>query len=90
MVGGSGGRIWWAHIEFTRMNIERTFQKERIEDLREKCVDVDCRPEHRAIGAFGSNAYDAAASHLAAYYWRKASMAHFRLQKTAGEVLPRK
>jgi hypothetical protein len=29
----NGGRSWWAHHEFTRTNIEPTFQKEEIEEL---------------------------------------------------------
>ena len=28
-----GGRTWWAHFEFTRINIELTFPKEEIEEL---------------------------------------------------------
>ena len=29
----SGGRTWWAHLEFTPINIELTIHKEKIEDL---------------------------------------------------------
>ena len=32
-IRSSGGRRWWAHLAFTRINIEPTFQKEEIEDL---------------------------------------------------------
>ena len=31
----SGGRTWWAHFEFTRINIELTILPKKIEDLRE-------------------------------------------------------
>src|SRR5712692_9994817 len=30
----SGGRAWWAHFEFTRMNIELTILPKKFEDLR--------------------------------------------------------
>ena len=30
-----GGRTWWAHFEFTRMNIGPTILRKKIEDLRE-------------------------------------------------------
>jgi hypothetical protein len=39
----SGGRTWWAHLEFTRPNIELTIPRNQIEDLREARVDVDRR-----------------------------------------------
>jgi hypothetical protein len=29
----SGGRTWWAHFEFTRINIEPTILRKKIEDL---------------------------------------------------------
>lgn len=29
----SGGRTWWAHFEFTRINIGLTTQKNQIEEL---------------------------------------------------------
>jgi hypothetical protein len=32
---GSGGRTWWAHFEFTRINIEPIIPRNKIEDLRE-------------------------------------------------------
>ena len=28
----SGGRTWWAHFEFTRMNIEPIILRKKIED----------------------------------------------------------
>ena len=31
----SGGRTWWAHFEFTRINIEPTILPKKIEDVRE-------------------------------------------------------
>jgi hypothetical protein len=31
----SGGRTWWAHFEFTRINIEPTILHKKIEDVRE-------------------------------------------------------
>ena len=31
----SGGRRWWAHLEFTRINITPTILRKKIEDLRE-------------------------------------------------------
>ena len=30
----SGGRTWWAHFEFTPINIEPTILRKKIEDLR--------------------------------------------------------
>jgi hypothetical protein len=35
LVGLSGGRTWWAHFEFTRINIEPTILRKKIEDLRQ-------------------------------------------------------
>ena len=32
---GSGGRTWWAHFEFTRINIEPTILRKKIEEMRE-------------------------------------------------------
>jgi len=29
---GNGGRTWWAHFEFTRMNTTPTFHDKKIED----------------------------------------------------------
>ena len=31
----SGGRAWWAHFEFTRINIEPIILRKKIEDLHE-------------------------------------------------------
>jgi len=31
----SGGRTWWAHFEFTRINIEPIILRKKIEELRE-------------------------------------------------------
>jgi hypothetical protein len=28
----SGGRTWWAHLKFTRINIQRTIRKKEIEE----------------------------------------------------------
>jgi hypothetical protein len=30
-----GGRRWWAHLKFTRINIELTILEKKIEDVRE-------------------------------------------------------
>jgi hypothetical protein len=30
-----GGRTWWAHVEFTLINIEPIILRKKIEDLRE-------------------------------------------------------
>ena len=32
-LGGGGGRIWWAHFEFTRINTAPTFLPKKIEEL---------------------------------------------------------
>jgi hypothetical protein len=38
----SGGRSCWAHFEFTRINIEPTILRKKIEDLREaRTFDVN-------------------------------------------------
>jgi hypothetical protein len=31
----SGGRTWWAHFEFSRINIEPIILKNTFEDVRE-------------------------------------------------------
>ena len=31
----NGGRTWWAHLEFTRINITPTILPKKIEDVRE-------------------------------------------------------
>jgi hypothetical protein len=33
--GRGGGRTWWAHFEFTRINITPTILRKKIEDLRD-------------------------------------------------------
>jgi hypothetical protein len=33
--GLSGGRTWWAHFEFTRINIEPIILRKKIEELRD-------------------------------------------------------
>jgi hypothetical protein len=35
VVGAPGGRTWWAHLAFTRMNIKLTILEKKIQDLRE-------------------------------------------------------
>jgi hypothetical protein len=34
--GLNGGRAWWAHFEFTRINIEPIILRKKIEDLPER------------------------------------------------------
>jgi hypothetical protein len=43
---GNGGRTRWAHVEFTRINIELTILKKEIEDV------------HEARASMGFLAYD--------------------------------
>ena len=38
--GLGGGRTWWAHFEFTRINIEPIILRKKIEDLRYMCAFV--------------------------------------------------
>ena len=40
--GSSGGRTWWAHGEFTRINIEPTILRKKIEDVREAGASKSC------------------------------------------------
>ena len=35
MAALSGGRTWWAHFEFARINIAPTILRKKMEDLRE-------------------------------------------------------
>jgi len=35
-----GGRSWWAHFEFSRMNMTPTILRKKIEDLRETRASV--------------------------------------------------
>jgi hypothetical protein len=37
----SGGRTWWAHFEFTRINIEPTILRKKIEDAREVSATLE-------------------------------------------------
>jgi hypothetical protein len=32
-IPGGGGRTWWAHFEFTRINTTPTILRKKIEDL---------------------------------------------------------
>ena len=34
-LASSGGRTWWAHFKFTRINIELIILPKKIEDLRQ-------------------------------------------------------
>jgi hypothetical protein len=36
----SGGRTWWARLEFTRINIEPIILKNKIEELRKPGVSA--------------------------------------------------
>ena len=47
-----GGRTWWAHFEFTRINIELTILPKKIEDLREAHIT-------RALSRRGTGSLDA-------------------------------
>ena len=50
----SGGRTWWAHFEFTRINIEPIILRKKIEDVRE--VGATLVGEKAGwLGAMGSN-----------------------------------
>jgi hypothetical protein len=41
---GGGGRSWWAHFEFTRLNIEPIILRKKFEDVQEmRAADVDRR-----------------------------------------------
>jgi hypothetical protein len=45
-----GGRTWWAHVEFTRMNTTPTFLCKTIQDLREaRALISDHEREHRPV-----------------------------------------
>ena len=41
--GRNGGRAWWAHFEFTRINIAPTILPKKIEDAREVSAIVGVR-----------------------------------------------
>jgi hypothetical protein len=53
----SGGRTWWAHFEFTRINIEPIILRKKIEDLREagRCPVQGEAPRWKLVarGLFG-------------------------------------
>ena len=43
-----GGRTWWAHFEFTRINIGPTILRKKIEDVREAgAISVNAAALHR-------------------------------------------
>src|SRR6266849_6119529 len=44
----NGGRTWWAHFEFTRINIELTILSKKFKDLREAGASKSIRraPPH--------------------------------------------
>jgi len=44
----SGGRNWWAHFAFTRINIERIILPKEIEDLRD-VREVSSEPQDPAL-----------------------------------------
>jgi len=57
----SGGRTWWAHFAFTRINIELTILRKKIEDVREvggRAELDDARSNMRRDA--GASAFDAA------------------------------
>src|SRR5216683_929017 len=41
--GLNGGRTWWAHFEFTRINIEPTILRKKTEDVHEAGANVATR-----------------------------------------------
>jgi hypothetical protein len=55
----SGGRAWWAHFEFTRINIAPTILPKKIEDLREAC----------ALMSIASGTFQSAASRKVSEPW---------------------
>ena len=34
-IGPNGGRRWWAHLAFTRLNIDANYPPQKMEDLRQ-------------------------------------------------------
>jgi hypothetical protein len=48
-----GGRTWWAHLAFTRINIELTILRKKIEDVRkvDATIAKTLQREARPIGA---------------------------------------
>jgi len=45
----SGGRTWWAHFEFTRINIEPIILRKKIEDFRQLSAQSCCQLKHRVV-----------------------------------------
>ena len=45
----SGGRAWWAHFEFTRINIEPIILRKKIEDVREARASSPFRDQNPTI-----------------------------------------
>jgi hypothetical protein len=43
VVGAPGGRTWWAHFEFSRINITPIILPKKIEDAREVSAIVGVR-----------------------------------------------
>jgi hypothetical protein len=52
----SGGRTWWAHVEFTRINIAPTILGKKIEDVREADTGHRRSVSMRTESAAGSSA----------------------------------
>jgi hypothetical protein len=48
----SGGRTWWAHFEFTRINIEPIILKNKIEDVREVGAPESFQVDDAKTGMF--------------------------------------
>ena len=48
----SGGRRWWAHLNCTRMNIDRIILENQLEDLMEL---MEIMESVRSSGAFGAD-----------------------------------
>jgi hypothetical protein len=49
-----GGRTWWAHFEFTRINITPTILHKKIEDLREVPASVSISRLHASLSTASS------------------------------------
>ena len=64
LAGPSGGRTWWAHFEFTRINIELIILPKEIEDVREVGASTSPAMQLRASYSFASPATRFA-------HWRK-------------------
>jgi hypothetical protein len=46
-----GGRTWWAHFEFTRINTTPTILYKKIEDLHEAHASTSAPPCDRTVGS---------------------------------------